>query len=77
MRLHDGEPIGQALRRFKKLVQRNRQGKQWKPHQWLFRTPYFVRNTEIRRAKEFRKWYKSRRATLQARSEGKQPPPSV
>jgi ribosomal protein S21 len=60
MRLHDGEPIAHALRRFKKLVeQHKRRGKPHKPTPWWYE-PHFVRNTEIRRAKEYRKWWKSR-----------------
>lgn len=72
MRLHDGEPIGQALRRFKKLVElHKKRGKRNKPSPWWYKSPYFIRNTEIRRYKEFKKRHKSRLATLAAKHAGK------
>jgi len=77
MRLHEGEPIGQALRRFKKLVElHKKRGKRHKPTPWWYE-PHFVRNTEIRRRKEFMKWVKSRDATFLAERGGKQPSPYV
>ncbi len=67
----DGEPIGAALRRFKK--QTERAGMPWE----LRRRVYFVRGTEVRRAKEFRKRFKAREATLQAQMSGELPVASV
>jgi hypothetical protein len=65
MRLHDGEPIGQAIRRFKKLLQQLRPfGKPYKATAWWCAPPHFVRNTEIRRYKAWRKKYKARRAAM-------------
>jgi hypothetical protein len=58
----DREPMSLALRRFRKLLERS----QRRP------AGYFVRYTEIRRAKEYRKWLKARRETAQARREGRQ-----
>lgn len=75
VRLHDGEPIGPALRRFKKLLSQHRRLKWYKPHSWWFAEPHFVRDTDLRRAKKHNKWVKSRRATEADRREGKQPPP--
>jgi ribosomal protein S21 len=71
MRLHDGEPIGQALRRFKKLLARN--GRAWEQR----RRAHFVPATQIRRAKEFQKRFKARRATLLAQRAGEQPVGSI
>ena len=57
MRLRDGEPIGQALRRFKKLLERNRDRRKWaRPFSRRKDEPYFVPNTAIRRHKQYRKW---------------------
>ena len=73
MRLHDQEPIGQALRRFKKLLERNRdRRKWWKTHTSRNRAPYFVPKTEIRRYKAYCKWLKSRAAAVAAKKPGKQ-----
>jgi ribosomal protein S21 len=72
IRLHDGEPIGQALRRFKKLVRQHKPfGDPHNPTYWWYAPPFFIRNTEIRRYKEFKKRYKSRLATLAAKHAGK------
>ena len=57
----DGEPIGAALRRLKKRVER--EGVAWE-RRWH---TYFVDDTEIRRAKQFRKRFKTREAALVAR----------
>ncbi len=67
MRLHDGEPIGQALRRFKRLLAQR--GQVWE-HRWHVA---FVPATQVRRAKKFQKRFKSRRATLLAQEAGEQP----
>jgi ribosomal protein S21 len=76
MRLHDGEPIGKALRRFKKLVEQLRaagfHGKRHKPKPWLRESPYFVRNNDIRRYKDHRKLRKAQAATLAAKRAGEQ-----
>ena len=71
MRLHDGEPIGQALRRFKQLVERH--GLVWE-QRWHER---FVPESQLRRAKRFRKRFKARRATLLAQQAGEQPVASM
>jgi small subunit ribosomal protein S21 len=57
----DGEPIGAALRRFKRQVEQA--GLPWE----LRRRAYFVRDTEVRRAKEFQKRFKTRKAVLLAK----------
>jgi small subunit ribosomal protein S21 len=57
----DGEPVGAALRRLKKRVER--EGVAWE----VRRRSYFVGGTELRRAKEFRKRFKAREAALVAR----------
>jgi small subunit ribosomal protein S21 len=67
MRLHDGEPIGQALRRFKKLLARA--GMAWE----LRRRAYFVDPSQVRRARQFQKRFKARKATLLAQMAGEQP----
>jgi hypothetical protein len=73
MRLRDGEPIGQALRRFKKLVERNRDRRKWrKPHDTRSGWPYFVSKADIRRYKEHCKWVKSRAASVAAKRTGEQ-----
>lgn len=59
----EGEPIGAALRRLRQQLERA--GVQW----WVRRRLHFVRDAEIRRAKEFRKRFKAREATLRARVE--------
>ena len=61
------EHIVLAVRRFRKLVY-GRHG----PLQELGRTRYFVKQTEIRRAKEYRKLCKSLRATYLAKRAGEQ-----
>jgi ribosomal protein S21 len=71
MRLHDGEPIGQALRRFKKLLAR--EGMLWELRQHA----HFVDPTQLRRAKRFQKRFKARRATLLAQMAGEQPVKSL
>jgi small subunit ribosomal protein S21 len=61
------EPIGLALRRFKKLLQRH--GVAWA----LRRRKYYDGPVQDRRAKAFRKKFKARRATLLAKMAGEQP----
>jgi ribosomal protein S21 len=61
------EHIVLALRRFRKLMH-GRYG----PLQEMGRTRYFVKRTEIRRVKEYRKLFKSTRATYLAKRAGEQ-----
>jgi small subunit ribosomal protein S21 len=69
--LADKEPIGLALRRFKRLLERHRASYLPRRHR------YFVKPTEIRRAKRFQKKFKARRATLLAKQAGEQPVSSL
>jgi small subunit ribosomal protein S21 len=69
--LVDKEPIGLALRRFKKLLQRN--GAVWE----LRRRAYFIPASQLRRAKWFKKKFKARNATLVAQMAGQQPTASL
>ena len=71
MRLYDGETIGQALRRFKKLLASH--GQVWELR-WHV---HFVPATPIRRKKKFQKRFKARKATLLAQKAGEQPVESV
>jgi small subunit ribosomal protein S21 len=61
------EPIGLALRRFKKLLER--QGVTWE----MRRRVCFTDATQARRAKRFQKRFKARKATLLAQRAGEQP----
>src|SRR5262245_13675454 len=56
--LADKEPIDAALRRFKKLLERSGLTR------GLRRQEAFQKPTQIRRAKQFKKRFKARRATL-------------
>jgi ribosomal protein S21 len=58
----DGEPLGKALRRLKRLVAQDRG---WQPD-------YYVPRPEIRRAKVYRKAVLSRRQTALAKFMGLQ-----
>jgi hypothetical protein len=62
MRLRDGEPIGQALRRFKKLLEKNRDRRKWRKPNERNGWPYFVSKADIRRYKEHCKRVKIRAA---------------
>ncbi|MHB1422946.1 MAG: 30S ribosomal protein S21 [Gemmataceae bacterium] len=65
--LADKEPVGLALRRLKKALER--EGVAWVArHRGAFLKP-----TQIRRAKEFKKRFKARQATLLAKMAGEQP----
>ncbi len=55
------EPLAAALKRLRKLLERQRRRK----------AGFFVRNSELRRTKEHRKWPKARRETELARQEGR------
>lgn len=61
------EPIGSALRRFKKAVERS--GIWWE----MRRRRSFGSATQARRAKQFKKRWKARRSTLLAQKRGEQP----
>ncbi len=65
--LAENEPIALALRRFKKKVEREKIN--WE----IRRRCYFVKASEMRRAKKFKKKFKAREAMLLAKLEGKQP----
>ncbi len=67
----EGKPIGLALRRFKKMVER--EGVAWE----IRRRAYFVDGTEVRRAKRFRKRFKTREAVLVAQMAGELPVASL
>jgi small subunit ribosomal protein S21 len=69
--LAEKEPIGLALRRFRKLLERN--GTAWE----LRRRAYFISATWLRRAKRFKKRFKARNATLLAQMAGEQPTSSL
>ena len=64
--LAEREPIGLALRRFRKKLELNNILWETRRKRW------FITATAIRRAKEFRKWYKSWEATHLAKRAGKQ-----
>jgi small subunit ribosomal protein S21 len=63
--LAEKEPIGLALRRFKKALERNNLIRD------VRRKESFVKQTQIRRAKQFKKRFKSRKATLLGKKDGK------
>jgi small subunit ribosomal protein S21 len=69
--LAEGERIDQALKRFRKLLERY--GASWE----LRRRGYFIKPTQTRRAKRFRKRFKARKETLLAKQAGEQPVSSV
>ena len=62
MRVHDREPIGAALRRFKKLLERIGLTKE------LRRRKYYEKPCEARRRDELRRLSAIRRGKLQART---------
>jgi ribosomal protein S21 len=69
--LADKEPIVLALRRFKKLLERHGATRE------IRRRQYFIKPTKGNRAKRFKKKFKARLATLQAKQAGQQPTSSV
>ena len=73
MRVHAREPIGAALRRFKKLL--HQRGVWWDI--WTRSGRCFVPATKVRRKKRFRKRFKARSATLGAQQKGEQPVASL
>ena len=56
MRVHDKEPIGMALRRFKKLIERSGMQKELRARQ------HYEKPSEERRRSELRKQKQARRA---------------
>jgi small subunit ribosomal protein S21 len=60
MRVHDREPIGSALRRFKKLIERSGMKKEIRAHE------YYEKPCEIRSRKE-----RTRIKTIQKAASGK------
>jgi ribosomal protein S21 len=69
--LADKEPIGAALRRLKKSLERHNVPGEMR------RRAYFIKPTEVRRAKQFQKRLKARLATLSAQMAGEQPSASL
>jgi small subunit ribosomal protein S21 len=67
MRVRDGEPIGLALRRFKKLVERSGIRREAREHSC------HVPPAHVRGTKKFLKRLKARLATLDAQKAGRQP----
>ena len=69
--LAEKEPIGFALRRFKKLLERDGTNRE------IRRKSFFISATQVRRAKQFKKRFKARNATLLAQMAAKQPATSI
>ncbi len=66
------EPIDLALRRFRKLLERNRASHKWhKPVGWRGSNCH-VRPCDVRRTKRHRKKIKAQLATLRAKEVGEQ-----
>jgi small subunit ribosomal protein S21 len=61
MRVREGEPIGLALRRFKKMLDRSGITREMR------KRAYYVSNTQRRRQQEFRKWLAMVRRSWQGR----------
>lgn len=55
MRVHDKEPIGSAMRRFKKLVERSGMQKEFRAHEYYEKPCEQRRRDEVRRIKSIRK----------------------
>ena len=58
MRVHDREPIGAALRRFKKLIERSGMKRELRAHE------YFVKPCELRNMKEAKRKRAIKKAAL-------------
>jgi small subunit ribosomal protein S21 len=58
MRVHDREPIGAALRRFKKLVERSGMKRELREHE------YYVKPCELRSRKEAKRLRAIKKAAL-------------
>jgi small subunit ribosomal protein S21 len=56
MRVHDREPIGQAMRRFKKLIERSGMQKELRAHE------HYEKPCELRRREQVRKQKTARKA---------------
>jgi len=61
MRVREGEPIGLALRRFKKLLDRSGIAKEVRKRR------HFHPTTQTRRHKKYLKWYKAHWQTILGR----------
>ena len=72
MRVHDREPIGAALRRFKKLLNQRDVWYKIRAQGTAWYTP-----SQVRRKKQFKKRLKARLATLAAQKAGVQPVASL
>ena len=55
MRIHDKEPIGQAMRRFKKLVERSGMQKELRAHEYYEKPCEQRRRAMMRKIKSVRK----------------------
>src|SRR5947208_6964060 len=55
MRVHDKEPIGQAMRRFKKLIERSGMQKELRAHQYYEKPCEQRRRAQLRKEKAARK----------------------
>jgi small subunit ribosomal protein S21 len=55
MRIHDREPIGAALRRFKKLIERSGMKGELRAHEHYEKPSEARRRQEVRRVKAIRK----------------------
>ena len=67
----DREPIGLALRRFRKLLERRGVTSEIRQHL------YYAKESERRRRKHFAKRFKARLATLKAKEAGEMPTASI
>jgi small subunit ribosomal protein S21 len=65
MRVHDREPIGAALRRFKKLLERSGLTKE------LRKRKYYEKPSEVRRRSKLRKLSAIRKGRLKASGESR------
>jgi ribosomal protein S21 len=72
VQVRPGEPIRQALLRFKKKVARY--GGFWETYRRAWR---FAPATQLKRKKRFKKRFKARKATLAAQKAGEQPVASL
>lgn len=73
MRVHDGEPIGRAFRRFQKLLESRRVWAAIRAQSGA----HFVPGGQRDRKKRFKKRLKARLATLEAQEAGEQPVASL
>lgn len=73
MRVHEREPIGAALRRFKKLLEQRGVWREIRTRS----DPWYIPPTQVRRKKKFRKRLQARQETLDAQAAGEQPVASL